>query len=221
MENQMVDGLITDPLGVTRCAWCGVDADYQLYHDAEWGVPINDDRVLFQKICLEGFQAGLSWLTILRKRNNFIKSFDNFDFYKISNYTENDVDRLLKDSSIVRHKGKIKSTINNALKAIELRNEVGSIASFVWSFEPDQLHRPPVFDYSASSKITQSIESIALSKALKKRGWSFVGPTICYSFMQAMGIVNDHLIGCGRRNEIEKLRNNFKRSSEISFFNDK
>ena len=206
MTNKIDDGLLTDTFEITRCAWCGEDTEYQRYHDTEWGVPIVNDQILFQKICLEGFQAGLSWLTVLRKRDNFMKAFDNFDFKKVSQYGDKDISRCLVNPGIIRHRGKIESTINNAKKAIELVNEFGSLASFFWSFEPSIKNRPEKLTYAVASQITMSTESIALSKALKKRGWTFVGPTICYSFMQAMGIVNDHVLGCSRRDDIETLR---------------
>ena len=206
MTNKIDDGLLTDTFEITRCAWCGEDTEYQRYHDTEWGVPIVNDQILFQKICLEGFQAGLSWLTVLRKRDNLRETFDNFDFKKISQYRDKDISRCLVNPGIIRHRGKIESTINNAKKAIELVNEFGSLASFFWSFEPGMKNRPEKLTYAVASQITMSTESIALSKALKKRGWTFVGPTICYSFMQAMGIVNDHVLGCSRRDDIETLR---------------
>jgi DNA-3-methyladenine glycosylase I len=170
-----------------------------------------DDRTLFQKICLEGFQSGLSWLTILRKRYNFQSGFSNFECDEISKYTDKDVERLVADAGIIRHRGKIVSTINNAKRAIELREEVGSLAAFFWSFEPDPASRPAVMDMAAARTLNLTAESTALSKALKKRGWSFVGPTTCYAFMQAMGMVNDHLEGCAMREEIEALRAAFKR----------
>ena len=206
MTNKIDDGLLTDTFEITRCAWCGEDTEYQRYHDTEWGVPIVNDQILFQKICLEGFQAGLSWLTVLRKRDNFLKEFDKFDFKKVSQYGDKDISRCLVNPGIIRHRGKIESTINNAKKAIELVNEFGSLASFFWSFEPSIKNRPEKLTYAVASQLTMSTESIALSKALKKRGWTFVGPTICYSFMQAMGIVNDHILGCSRRDDIETLR---------------
>ena len=206
MTNKIDDGLLTDTFEITRCAWCGEDTEYQRYHDTEWGVPIVNDQILFQKICLEGFQAGLSWLTVLRKRDNLLETFDKFDFKKVSQYGDKDISRCLVNPGIIRHRGKIESTINNAKKAIELVNEFGSLASFFWSFEPGMKNRPEKLTYAVASQITMSTESIALSKALKKRGWTFVGPTICYSFMQAMGIVNDHVLGCSRRDDIETLR---------------
>jgi DNA-3-methyladenine glycosylase I len=206
-----VEGLETGADGVVRCWWCGDKDDYRHYHDTEWGRPVGDDRTLFQKICLEGFQSGLSWLTILRKRANFQAGFSNFEFDEIAKYGDDDVERLVGDAGIIRHRGKIVSTINNAKRAIELREEAGSLAAFFWSFEPDPASRPPVMDMAAARTLNLTPESTALSKALKKRGWSFVGPTTCYAFMQAMGMVNDHLEGCAMRAEIEDLRAAFKR----------
>ena len=206
-----IEGVQTGSDGVPRCGWSGDKDDYRHYHDTEWGRPTADDRTLFQKICLEGFQSGLSWLTILRKRSNFQSSFDNFEVDKVSIYDDGDVARLLDDAGIVRHRGKIVSTINNAKRAIELREEFGSLATFVWSFEPDPANRPSVMDHAAARQLNLTAESTALSKALKKRGWSFVGPTTCYAFMQAMGMVNDHLEGCAMRAEIEALRAAFVR----------
>jgi len=206
-----IEGLQTSSDGVTRCGWSGDKDDYRRYHDTEWGRPIADDRTLFQKICLEGFQSGLSWLIILRKRYNFQLSFDNFEMDKIARYDNRDIARLLDDAGIVRHRGKIISTINNAKRAIKLREEFGSLATFVWSFEPDPANRPAIMDYAAAKQLSLTAESTALSKALKKRGWSFVGPTTCYAFMQAMGMVNDHLEGCAMRAEIEGLRAAFIR----------
>jgi DNA-3-methyladenine glycosylase I len=206
-----LEGLLTGTDGITRCGWCGELDDYQHYHDTEWGRPTGDDRTLFQKICLEGFQSGLSWLTILRKRPNFQVGFDNFEFDQIAEYGDKDVERLVADAGIIRHRGKIVSTINNARRAIELREEAGSLAAFFWSFEPDPASRPARMTHAAARLLSQTPESTALSKALKKRGWSFVGPTTCYAFMQAMGMVNDHLEGCAKRPEIEDLRAAFRR----------
>jgi DNA-3-methyladenine glycosylase I len=206
-----IEGLQTSAEGVTRCGWSGDKDDYRRYHDTEWGRPTADDRTLFQKICLEGFQSGLSWLTILRKRGNFQLSFDNFEIDKVAIYDDRDIARLLDDAGIVRHHGKIVSTINNAKRAIELREEYGSLATFVWSFEPDPANRPAMMNHAAAKQLSLTAESTALSKALKKRGWSFVGPTTCYAFMQAMGMVNDHLEGCAMRAEIEALRVAFVR----------
>ena len=207
----MSDGLETGLDGVTRCAWCADKDDYRDYHDQEWGRPETDEHALFEKICLEGFQAGLSWLTILRKRENFREAFDGFDFEKISRYDDGDVDRLLRNSGIVRHRGKIESVINNASRALALRAEAGSLAAFCWGFEPAATSRPAVIDHAAAMRLTITAESTALSKALKRRGWRFVGPTTCYAFMQAMGMVNDHIEGCALRQEIETMRTAFER----------
>ena len=168
--------LLTGADGVLRCWWCGEHADYIACHDDEWGVPAASDQRLFEKICLEGFQSGLNWLTILRKRDNFRKAFKEFDFEKVARFRRSSVERLLKDAGIVRHRGKIESTINNASRAIELTEEFGSLAAFFWKFEPE-LH--PTFD----GKVSITVESRMMSKELKKRGWSFVGPTTAYAFM--------------------------------------
>tara|TARA_R110000787_G_scaffold16622_42_gene51419 strand:- start:5313 stop:5942 length:630 start_codon:yes stop_codon:yes gene_type:complete len=209
----MTKGLNVGSDGVSRCWWCGDDDFYQGYHDNEWGNPITDDRTLFEKICLEGFQSGLSWITILRKRENFRAGFANFEFRRIAEFNEQDVERLLGDAGIVRHRGKIESTINNAKRAIELVGEAGSLSAFFWSFEPDPASRPPVIDHASMSVIGKSPESVALSKALKKRGWSFVGPTTAYAFMQAMGLVNDHLEGCHRRDDLLAARRSLQAGS--------
>ncbi len=209
----MTKGLNVGCDGVSRCWWCGDDDFYQGYHDNEWGNPITDDRTLFEKICLEGFQSGLSWITILRKRENFRAGFANFEFRRIAEFNEQDVERLLGDAGIVRHRGKIESTINNAKRAIELVEEAGSLSAFFWSFEPDPASRPPVIDHASMSVIGKSPESVALSKALKKRGWSFVGPTTAYAFMQAMGLVNDHLEGCHRRDDLLAARRSLQAGS--------
>lgn len=205
------NGLIEGPDGINRCWWHGNDPEYLRYHDEEWGSPIDNDRRLFEKINLEGFQAGLSWLTILRKRENFRKAFDHFDFKKIVKYKNKDVERLVWDAGIVRHRGKIESTINNAARVQEVIEEFGSFATYIWKFEPELKERPSKFDYKTLSKITFSEESQALSKDLKKRGWSFIGPTTCYAFMQSMGVVNDHIEGCCCRDKIEEERKKFKR----------
>jgi DNA-3-methyladenine glycosylase I len=192
-------GLIRVTDGKIRCWWCGDDPEYVRYHDEEWGKPVRDDRALFEKICLEGFQSGLSWITILRKRENFRKAFHNFDYERVARYTEKDIERLLGDAGIVRHRGKIEAVINNAARAIELEKENGTLAAFFWSFQPDPATRPKKLDYATMVSMPTSESSKALSKALKKRGWKFVGPTTCYAFIQAMGIVNDHLQGCHLR----------------------
>ncbi len=187
-----------------RCAWAESDAEYMRYHDEEWGRPVVDDNHLFEKLCLEGFQSGLSWLTILRKRPQFRKQFKNFDIRKVARMTEEDVERLLQDAGIVRHGGKIRSTINNAKRALELQKEFGSLAAYIWRFEPTEM---------AFSGVVQSETeaSRALSKDLRKRGWSFVGPTTCYAFMQSMGLVNDHSAHCFARAECETERSALKR----------
>jgi DNA-3-methyladenine glycosylase I len=179
--------------GLDRCSWgSGPDVQYREYHDNEWGRPVVDDRRLFEKLCLEGFQSGLSWLTILRKRENFRSAFAGFDAQAVSRFGTADVERLLGDAGIVRHRGKIESTINNAKRFLELVDECGSLAAYVWSYESEP-HRPAdnPFPIPATSPA-----SVAMSKDLKKRGWSFVGPTTVYAFMQAMGLTNDHFEGC-------------------------
>jgi len=196
---------VKGPDGKPRCAWCRAAPEFFDYHDAEWGFPVDDDQRLFEKLCLESFQSGLSWRTILAKRENFRAAFHHFDFDKVARFSKRDVERLLKDEGIVRHRGKIEAVINNAKRAQELVREEGSIARYVWSFEPgeEQLAEPQ----SAST----SAESIALSKDLKKRGWKFVGPTTVYAFMQAMGLINDHVEGCVTRAKVASARNKFKR----------
>ncbi|MFN4125010.1 DNA-3-methyladenine glycosylase I [Pannonibacter indicus] len=206
-----MDGLIEGPDGQHRCKWYGGLEDYRNYHDQEWGWPVTDDHRLFEKICLEGFQSGLSWLTILRKREGFRAAFAGFDFNKVAEFGEEDISRCLADTGIVRHRGKIVSTINNARRAIELKAEFGSLAAYFWRFEPKPEARPLRCDRATLSQITQSAESVALSRDLKKRGWSFVGPTTVYAFMQAMGLVNDHLEGCCCREPLEEYRATFVR----------
>ena len=191
-------GLFTDLSDAThthRCAWCQATPVYRNYHDSEWGFPVADERRLFEKICLEGFQAGLSWLTILNKRENFRAAFANFEAEQVSGFDASDVKRLLGDAGIVRHAGKIASTINNAKRVIELRREFGALGAYVWRLEPDAASRPARITHEAFKAMPIAAASVALSKDLKKRGWSFVGPTTMYAFMQAMGLVNDHLEG--------------------------
>lgn len=197
----------------SRCWWCGDDPLYIQYHDEEWGRPVTDDARLFEKICLEGFQAGLSWITILRKRENFRKGFDQFDINKIAKYTEKDVARLLKDEGIVRHRGKIESVINNANRAKELKKEFGSLSAYFWSWDPHADERPKEFSANTVKAMAKTDTSKALSKDLKKRGWSFVGPTTVYAFMQAMGMVNDHVEECFCRKNVEKLRQGMEKAS--------
>jgi DNA-3-methyladenine glycosylase I len=190
------EGLLEGTDGRLRCWWAGRDPLYLAYHDAEWGVPVRDDRKLFEKVCLEGFQAGLSWLTILKKRENFRKAFLEFDFERVAKFGRGDVERLVLDAGIVRHRGKIESTVNNARRAMVLAEERGSLADYFWSFQPDPGSRPRKLTRAVLAGMTTSPESIALSRDLKKRGWTFVGPTTMYAFMQATGILNDHVDGC-------------------------
>ncbi|HWK67522.1 MAG TPA: DNA-3-methyladenine glycosylase I [Rhizobiaceae bacterium] len=204
-------GLIMGADGAMRCFWQGSDALYARYHDEEWGRPVANDRRLFEKICLEGFQSGLSWLTILRKRENFRAAFDGFDFERIAEYGESDVERLLGDAGIVRHRGKIESVINNARRARELVKEAGSLAAWFWKFEPGPQDRPARVDYPTLVANPTTATSTLISKELKKRGWTFVGPTTVYAFMQAMGMVNDHIEGCVCRATVEAERLRFKR----------
>lgn len=191
--------------GRLRCSWCAAAPEFEIYHDREWGFPVSDDVRLFEKLSLESFQSGLSWRTILAKRENFRAAFHDFDFDRIARFTLRDVTRLLKDTGIVRHRGKIEAVINNAQRAQELVKQEGSLAAFLWSYEPDpsQLAAPQTASTSA--------ESIALSKELKKRGWKFVGPTTVYAFMQAMGLINDHAERCIVRDKVERARNGFSR----------
>ena len=205
------DGLRTGADGVTRCWWPGDDAFYQAYHDAEWGMPHADDVRCFEKMCLEGFQAGLSWLTILRKRENFRRAFRGFDPATVARFNERSVARLLRDAGIVRHRGKIESTINNARRTLELIEERGSLAAYFWDFEPPPQERPRRMTYSAMLERAQTPSSQALSKDLRRRGFSFVGPTTMYAHMQAMGLVNDHLEGCAFRQQVEDARAAFRR----------
>lgn len=193
------------PDGKSRCHWCGAAPEFLHYHDAEWGFPVSDDHRLFEKLCLESFQSGLSWRTILAKRENFRAAFHDFDFDQVARYTQGDVDRLLNDAGIVRHRGKIEATINNARQAQALVKTEGSLATFIWRYEPDlsQLAEPQTASTSAAS--------IALSKDLRKRGWKFVGPTTVYAFMQAMGLINDHVEDCVIRAQVERARQQFKR----------
>lgn len=196
---------IMGPDGKARCRWSGAAPEFLGYHDTEWGFPVADDHRLLEKLCLEGFQSGLSWRTILAKRDNFRAAFHDFDFDRIARFTRRDVERLLKDEGIVRHRGKIEAVINNAQRAQELVKQEGSLAAFLWRYEPDadRVAKPQTASTSA--------EAIALSKALKKQGWKFVGPTTVYAFMQAMGLVNDHVEDCVIRAKVERARRSFKR----------
>ena len=196
--------------GITRCSWAKDQLDYRNYHDVEWGRPVSNDFQLFEKICLEGFQSGLSWLTILRKRENFRQAFANFDFNKIADYNEDNVSQLLHNSGIIRHRGKIEATINNAHRALELVEEFGSLAAYIWQWEPASPE-----PHIGKGEYSHPIPSITrtselLSKDLKNRGWKFFGPTTAYAFMQAMGLVNDHMEGCAFRKIVESIRSEFE-----------
>ena len=185
--------------GIRRCWWPGNDPLYIRYHDEEWGRPVTDDTRLFEKICLEGFQAGLSWITILRKRERFREVFHGFDPDRVARMTARDVTRLLKDAGIIRHRGKIESTINNATQALKLQQEFGTLSKYIWQWEPTAASRPKRITREVLMTMATTPESVALSKDLRARGWTFVGPTTIYAFMQAMGLVNDHVEGCEYR----------------------
>ena len=206
-----IDGIAVGADGRPRCWWCVGDPLYEGYHDREWGRPVAKDARIFEKLCLEGFQSGLSWLTILRKRENFRSAFGSFDAEKLSRFTPRSVDRLMRDAGIVRNRAKIEATINNAKRCRELIREVGSLAAFVWSFEPDPASRPQSLDWEKLVGMGVSDEAKKLSKELKRRGWAFVGPTTVYSTMESIGLVNDHVDGCSFRAEVEKERKRFKR----------
>ncbi|MFY9585889.1 MAG: DNA-3-methyladenine glycosylase I [Actinomycetota bacterium] len=205
------DGVAPGADGKLRCWWCVGDPLYEAYHDREWGRPVGDDRTIFEKLILEGFMSGLSWLTILRKRENFRKVFKDFEPAAVARFSSRDVERLLGDAGIVRHRGKIESTINNAKRYRELIKEVGSLASHVWSFEPDPSSRPAALDWTTLTELPLNPKAKALSKDLKKRGWSFVGPTTVYSAMESLGLVNDHVEKCYARKEVKKDRSRFIR----------
>ena len=203
------DGLAAGSDGSPRCFWCAGDPLYEAYHDREWGFPVSDDVRLFEKICLEGFQAGLSWLTILRKRDAFRRAFHGFEPARVARMNARSVERLLRDASIVRHRGKIESAVNNARRALELIEARGSLAAYLWEFEPALAERPERITWPDLQKLTESGASRALSKDLRKRGFSFVGPTTMYALMQAMGLVNDHLEGCPARERAMQERGRF------------
>lgn len=199
-------GLSTGVDGVARCSWCGSDPLYTQYHDTEWGFPVRDDRRLFELMSLEGFQSGLSWVTILRKRRNFRAAFAGFDIEKVARFGVRDVTRLLGDTGIVRHRGKIEAIIGNARRCAELIDTEGSLAGYVWRFEPDATSRPRKLTWSVLKTMSATPESTARSRNLGQRGWKFVGPTTMYAFMQAMGLVNDHLHGCHVRAQADAGR---------------
>jgi DNA-3-methyladenine glycosylase I len=202
-------GLVRGEDGLVRCWWSVEDALYRRYHDEEWGRPVADDRRLFEKVCLEGFQAGLSWLTILRKREAFRRAFDGFDFEAVARFDRRRIQRLLADAGIVRHRGKIESAVHNAGRALVLREEFGSLAAYFWRWSPPLGARPRRLTLAVLKTLATTPESLALSKDLRKRGWTFVGPTTMYAFMQAVGLVNDHLEGCPARGRVEEARRAF------------
>jgi DNA-3-methyladenine glycosylase I len=203
------EGVLRGEDGVARCWWADSAPDYRAYHDTEWGFPVDDDARLFEKLSLEGFQAGLSWLTILRKREAFRRAFAGFDFERIARFGERDVTRLLSDAGIVRHRGKIEAVINNARRAAELVETEGSLAHYTWRFEPPV--RTGGLDRAGLEQLATTAEAKALARDLKRRGWRFVGPTTVYAFMQAMGLVNDHLDGCRAKSEVGRARARFRR----------
>jgi DNA-3-methyladenine glycosylase I len=205
------DGIATGGDGLPRCWWCVGDALYEGYHDREWGRPVDDDARIFEKICLEGFQSGLSWLTILRKRENFRAAFLEFDVERLAKFTARSLGPLMRDAGIVRNRAKIEATLNNAKRCRELIAEVGSLAGHVWSFEPHPGTRPQRLDWPTLLKRGVAPEAAALSKDLKRRGWAFVGPTTVYSTMESIGLVNDHVEGCHVRADVERERARFKR----------
>jgi len=198
---------VTGDDGHKRCWWCDGDADYQRYHDQEWGIPVTHDQGLFEKVCLEGFQCGLSWLTILRRREAFREAFHHFDYARVARMNSRDVAGLLNDDSIIRHRGKIEATIANAKLAIETIQQHGSLAAFFWQFEPRK-HTSPK---TRGDVVATTDESARMSRELKRQGWKFVGPTTCYALMQAMGMVNDHLAGCDFHANVERLRSKLDR----------
>jgi len=204
-------GLVRGEDGALRCFWHGNLPEYMRYHDEEWGRPVRDDRRLFEKLCLEGFQSGLSWLTILRKRENFRAAFHGFDFDRLAGEGGERVEELLQDAGIIRHRAKIASVFNNARRAVELRDRHGSLAAYFWSFEPQAGDRPATLDFATLRTLGKTEVSTRLSKELKKMGWTFVGPTTVYAFMQAMGMVNDHIEGCICREAVERERMAFLR----------
>ena len=204
------NGIVVGDDGVARCWWADSAPEYRAYHDTEWGFPVSNDVRLFEKLSLEGFQAGLSWLTILRKREAFRRAFDGFAFERVAEFDDRDVERLLGDASIVRHRGKIEAVINNARRAVELVEERGTLAGYVWGFEPQP--RSGALNRKGLADLAATAESKLLAGDLKRRGWRFVGPTTVYAFMQAMGLVNDHLDGCDTRAAVDRARDAFTRS---------
>jgi DNA-3-methyladenine glycosylase I len=210
MAARLPPGVLRGEDGEARCAWCGVDPLYRAYHDGEWGLPVADDTRLFEKLCLEGFQAGLSWLTILRKREAFRRAFHGFEIDAVARMGARDVERLLGDAGIVRHRGKIEAAIGNARPAAALADEFGSLAAFVWRHEPAAASRPRRMTRASLKGLSETDESRALSRELRRRGFRFVGPTTVYAFMQAMGLANDHLEGCAARERSARARASFR-----------
>ncbi len=200
-----MNSTIEGPDGRPRCRWCAAAPEFFSYHDNEWGFPVSDDRRLFEKLSLESFQSGLSWRTILAKRGNFRAAFHDFDFSRVARFTGDDVERLMQNAAIVRHRGKIEAVINNARRALEMVEREGSLAAYFWRYEPE----PATLAEPQSASVCP--ESVALSKELKKRGWKFVGPTTVYAFMQAMGLINDHARECVIRSKVEHAREHFSR----------
>jgi DNA-3-methyladenine glycosylase I len=209
MTDSSADKLVEGDDGTHRCWWCAGSKLYRDYHDKEWGFPVAEDRRLFEKICLEAFQSGLSWITILRKRENFRRAFDHFEMEAVAEYDEADLERLLDDAGIVRNRQKIEATINNAGRALDIIDEFGSLAAFIWQFEPPEDERPE--RVTAETIPAKTDTSKQLAKALKSHGFKFVGPTTAYAFMQAMGLVNDHLQGCDVRSRVDDARREFER----------
>lgn len=200
-----MSALFVAPDGRPRCRWCAAAPEFLAYHDHEWGLPVADDRRLFEKLSLEAFQSGLSWRTILAKREHFRAAFDGFDFHRVARYTPQDVQRLLQDPGIVRHRGKIEAVVHNAAQAVALVQQQGSLAAYFWRHEPDEA------TLAAPQSVSTSAASVALARDLKRRGWKFVGPTTVYAFMQAMGLVNDHASGCAQREPAQHARQAFQR----------
>ncbi|MCB9597815.1 MAG: DNA-3-methyladenine glycosylase I [Sandaracinaceae bacterium] len=211
MATRTPEGLEDHEDGARRCWWAGRTPDYVAYHDEEWGRPVGDDHRLYEKLCLEGFQSGLSWLTILRKREGFRRAFAGFDPEAVARFGERDVERLLADASIVRHRGKIEAAIHNASRVLEVREKHGSLSAFAWQFEPPKAERPKRVTKAALMTMAKTPGSVRFAKALKAHGFKFVGPTTAYAFMQAMGLVNDHLEGCASRPVVEAARARFPR----------
>ena len=203
------DGIVLADDGVRRCWWGDSAPEYRAYHDDEWGLPVADDVRLFEKLSLEGFQAGLSWLTILRKREAFRRAFAGFELKRVAQFDQHDVERLLGDASIIRHRGKIEAVINNAQRGLELVAKEGSLGAFVWGFEPSG--RKGLLTRAQLGELVHTDQSRALARELKRRGWRFVGPTTVYAFMQAMGLVNDHIRGCDAGPKVERARAEFAR----------